>query len=72
MTASLAPIKAAPIMRPSQPLQGLAFPEIAVNKVLPPFQSALKQGLLEEPVFSFWLNRKVGESGVVWPRARCS
>lgn len=25
----------------------------------PPFQQALKQKLLDEPVFSFWLNRKV-------------
>ena len=37
---------------------GMAFPEIAVNKVLPPFQNAVAQGLLPEPVFSFWLNRK--------------
>ncbi|KAL6770501.1 ASP1 [Auxenochlorella protothecoides x Auxenochlorella symbiontica] len=44
---------------------GLGFPEIAVNKVPPPFQQALKQKLLDEPVFSFWLNRKVedGEAG---------
>ena len=38
-------------------LQGLAFPEIAVGGARPPFQNALDQGLVSEPVFSFWLNR---------------
>ncbi len=38
-------------------LQGLAFPEIAVGGARPPFQNALDQGLVPEPVFSFWLNR---------------
>ncbi|KAK2080218.1 hypothetical protein QBZ16_000071 [Prototheca wickerhamii] len=52
------------IMAQFDGIMGLAFPEIAVNKVLPPFQSALKQGLLEEPVFSFWLNRKLVLGGV--------
>lgn len=43
---------------------GLGFPEIAVGKVKPPFQNALDQDLLSEPVFSFWLNRDVdGEQG---------
>ena len=44
---------------------GLGFPEIAVGKVQPPFQNALDQGLLPEPVFSFWLNRNDadGEQG---------
>eukprot|EP00887_Chlorella_sp_A99_P000693 scaffold5.g693.t1 len=37
---------------------GLGFPEIAVGKVTPPFQNMIAQGLLPEPVFSFWLNRK--------------
>lgn len=39
-------------------LQGMGFPEISVGKVQPPFQNMLAQGLLPEPVFSFWLNRK--------------
>ncbi len=38
-------------------MQGLAFPEIAVGGARPPFQNALDQGLVSEPVFSFWLNR---------------
>ena len=38
-------------------IMGLGFPEISVGKVDPPFQNMLKQGLIEEPVFSFWLNR---------------
>jgi phytepsin len=37
---------------------GMGFPEISVGKVQPPFQNMLAQGLLPEPVFSFWLNRK--------------
>ena len=41
----------------------MGFPEIAVGKVLPPFQNMLQQKLLAEPVFSFWLNRKVSEGG---------
>ncbi len=46
-------------------IMGLGFPEIAVGKVQPPFQNALDQGVLEEPVFSFWLNRNTeeGEQG---------
>jgi len=45
-------------------IMGLGFPEIAVGKVQPPFQNALDQGVFEEPVFSFWLNRDVeGEQG---------
>jgi phytepsin len=42
-------------------IMGLGFPEIAVGKVQPPFQNALDQGVLEEPVFSFWLNRNTDE-----------
>ena len=34
-----------------------------MSKVTPPFQSMLAQGLLEEPVFSFWLNRKASDRG---------
>jgi phytepsin len=36
---------------------GMGFPMIAVTGATPPFHNAINQGLLAEPVFSFWLNR---------------
>ena len=41
----------------------MGFPEISVGKVQPPFQNMLEQKLVPEPVFSFWLNRKVRGRG---------
>lgn len=38
-------------------IMGMGFPEISVGKVEPPFQNMLRQGIIDEPVFSFWLNR---------------
>lgn len=37
---------------------GLAFPQISVDSVIPPFFNAVKQKLLD-PIFSFYLNRNV-------------
>jgi len=34
---------------------GLGFDTISVNKMVPPFYNALDQGLLDEPVFAFYL-----------------
>jgi phytepsin len=36
---------------------GMGFPEISVTGALPPFQKMLEQGVIKDPVFSFWLNR---------------
>jgi hypothetical protein len=35
----------------------MGFPAIAVDKAPPPFTLMVEQGLVEQPVFSFWLNR---------------
>ncbi|KAL8136849.1 hypothetical protein V2J09_002850 [Rumex salicifolius] len=40
---------------------GLGFQEISVGKAVPVWYNMVKQGLVKDPVFSFWLNRKVGE-----------
>ncbi|KAJ4826247.1 hypothetical protein Tsubulata_044547 [Turnera subulata] len=40
---------------------GLGFQEISVGNAVPVWDNMVKQGLVKEPVFSFWLNRKVGE-----------
>ena len=34
---------------------GLGYDTIAVQHVVPPFYNMMKQGLLDEPLFSFWL-----------------
>ncbi|GER52921.1 aspartic protease family protein [Striga asiatica] len=40
---------------------GLGFKEISVGKATPVWYNMVKQGLVKEPVFSFWLNRNVDE-----------
>lgn len=36
---------------------GLGFPDLAVEGVQPPLDALVAQGLLEKPVFSFYLTR---------------
>ncbi|CAL0309092.1 unnamed protein product [Lupinus luteus] len=40
---------------------GLGFQEISVGNAVPVWYSMVQQGLVKEPVFSFWLNRKPEE-----------
>ncbi|XP_042976367.1 aspartic proteinase A1-like isoform X1 [Carya illinoinensis] len=43
---------------------GLGFQEISVGNALPVWYNMVNQGLIKEPVFSFWLNRNIeGEEG---------
>ncbi|XP_057431721.1 aspartic proteinase [Lotus japonicus] len=40
---------------------GLGFQEISVGNSVPVWYNMVEQGLVKDPVFSFWLNRKIGE-----------
>ena len=42
-------------------MQGMGFPQISVDGLEPVFNSAVDQKLVKEPIFSFWLDRKVGD-----------
>ncbi|KAA8515528.1 hypothetical protein F0562_018861 [Nyssa sinensis] len=41
---------------------GLGFREISVGNAVPVWYNMVKQGLIKEPVFSFWLNRNAEEN----------
>lgn len=38
---------------------GMAYPNISVDKLVPVFQNMLKQKVLAQPVFAFWLDRYI-------------
>ncbi|XP_020268108.1 phytepsin-like isoform X2 [Asparagus officinalis] len=46
---------------------GLGFKEISVGNAVPVWYNIVEQGLVKDPVFSFWLNRKAvdGEGGEI-------
>eukprot|EP00210_Caulerpa_lentillifera_P007707 g7358.t1 len=44
-------------------LFGLGFPEISVSGIIPPFQNMIKQGLVDAPIFSFYMKPTQGGDG---------
>lgn len=42
---------------------GLAFPKIAVDGILPPFDRLMKTGSLDHNLFAFWMSNHPGSSG---------
>eukprot|EP00923_Selenidium_pygospionis_P053219 GHVN01092208.1.p1 GENE.GHVN01092208.1~~GHVN01092208.1.p1 ORF type:complete len:480 (+),score=79.49 GHVN01092208.1:59-1498(+) len=42
---------------------GLGWPSISVDYLEPPFSAMVRQGLVKEPIFSFYLGQKNGQEG---------
>jgi len=40
---------------------GLGYPNIAVNRIVPPFQEMMAQGLVDQPIFTFYINRDMND-----------
>ncbi|KAF7840608.1 aspartic proteinase-like [Senna tora] len=55
-------------------LVGLGFQEISVGKADPVWYNMYQQGLIKEPIFSFWLNRKPDAAGgeIVFGGVECA
>ncbi|KAK6757031.1 hypothetical protein RB195_015079 [Necator americanus] len=49
---------------PADGVLGLAFTALAVGGVVPPLENAIKQDLLDEPIFTVWLARRGPLDGV--------
>ncbi len=41
---------------------GMGYSTIAVDQVVPPFNTMVNQGVVAKAIFSFWLNRNLDKS----------
>jgi len=46
--------------QPLDGILGMAYQSIAVDHVLPPFNAMIKKGILDKPIFTFWLTQLSG------------